>query len=84
MERCQREKKAVEKELEKAQAQKPLDMVQTGENLLELQKRVCIAERARDDALGKLEALTAKTKRLETKYVCTQASFLICVIIFAI
>lgn len=68
MERCQREKKMLEKELEKAQAQKPLELVQTGDSLHELQKRVCVAERARDDALVKLEAVTAKAKRLESKY----------------
>lgn len=69
MERSQREKKAVEKELDKVLAQKPLEMVQTGENLHELQKRVCVAERARDDAHVKLEALRAAKKRLESKYV---------------
>lgn len=57
----------MEKELEKTQAQKPLEIVQTGENLHELQKRVCVAERARDDAQVKVEALTAKTKSLESK-----------------
>lgn len=68
MERCQREKKVVEKELEKTQAQKPLEIVQTGENLHELQKRVCVAERARDDAVVRVEALTAKAKSMESKY----------------
>ena len=67
MERCQREKKMVEKELEKAQAQKPLELVRTGENIHELQKRVCVAERARDDVLVKLESLQAANKRLEMR-----------------
>ena len=57
----------MEKELEKNHAQKPLEIVQTGENLHELQKRVCVAERARDDALVRVEALTAKIKSLESK-----------------
>ena len=57
----------VEKELEKAQAQKPLELVQTGESIHELQKRVCVAERARDDALVKLEAIQAANKRLENQ-----------------
>lgn len=67
LERCQREKKAVEKELEKVLEQKPLEVAQTGENLHELQKRVCVAERARDDTRVKLEALTATNRRLESK-----------------
>lgn len=67
LERCQREKKVAEKELEKAQAQKPLEIVQTGENLHELQKRACVAERARDDAMVRVEALTAKAKTLESR-----------------
>lgn len=68
LERSQREKKSVEKELEKALGQKPLEIVQTGENLHEFHKRVCVAERARDDALVKLEALTAINNRLEATY----------------
>jgi hypothetical protein len=71
LERCQREKKAVEKELEKTQAQKPLEIVQTGENLHEFQKRACVAERARDDAVVRVEALTAKAKSLQAKYVAS-------------
>lgn len=74
LERCQREKKVVEKELEKALAQKPLELIQAGENIHELQKRVCIAERGRDDALVKLEASEAANKRLEKKYVSLKLS----------
>ena len=71
MERSQREKKMVEKELEKTLAQKPLDVAQTGDNIHELQKRVCVAERARDDAQVKLEGVTVKNKMLEAKCVIT-------------
>lgn len=67
MERSQREKKVVEKELEKALAKRPLEIVQTGESLHEFQKRMCVAERAKDDALVKLEAVTAANKRQELK-----------------
>lgn len=69
LERSQREKKVAEKELERVLAQKPLEVAQTGENLHELQKRVCVAERAKDNALVKLEGLTAANKRLESTYV---------------
>ena len=67
LERCQREKKVVEKELEKALAQKPLRLIQAGENIHELQKRICVAERARDDAQVKLEASEAANQRLSTR-----------------
>lgn len=59
LERLQREKKAVEKELEKALSQKPVETARVGESLHELHKRVCIAERARDDALVKFESANA-------------------------
>ena len=57
----------MEKELEGVLQQKPLEVTRTGDNLHELQKRACLAERARDDAHVKLEALTAANKRLESK-----------------
>lgn len=59
----------VEKELEKTLAQKPLDVAQTGDNIHEFQKRVCVAERAKDDAVVKLEGLTVKNRMLEAKCV---------------
>lgn len=69
LERSQRERKTVEKELDKANARKPLEMVQTGENLYELQKRACLAERARDDLHVKVEALNATIKRLKSRLI---------------
>ena len=56
----------VEKELEKALSQKPVETQRTGETLHELHRRVCIAERARDDALLKFESATASLKRAES------------------
>ncbi len=69
LERALREKKAVEKELERAFAQGPLQHSQTGEALHELQSRVCAAERARDDALLQLENEVALRKRAESRSV---------------
>ena len=65
LERVQREKRTVEKELEKALSQKPVETQRTGETLHELHRRVCVAERARDDALLKFESATASLKRAE-------------------
>ena len=63
LERVQRERKVAEKELEKALSQKPMETARTGNSLHELQKRTCIAERARDDALLKLENTNVSLKR---------------------
>lgn len=62
-----REKKAIEKELERATSQGPLEQARAGEALHELQSRVCVAERARDEALRRLEGETATRKRLEAR-----------------
>lgn len=67
METCQREKKAVEKELEKSLAQVPLELKKNEENMHELQKRVILAERLKDDMLLKVEHLEAKVKELELR-----------------
>lgn len=56
----------VEKELEKALSQKPVERARTGETLHELHRRVCVAERARDDALVKFEAASVSLKRVES------------------
>ena len=65
LERVQREKKMVEKELERVTSQKPVETARTGDSLHELHKRVCIAERARDDALVKFENANALLQRAE-------------------
>lgn len=67
-ERTYREKRSLEKELEKALSYKPVELVQTGDSIHELQKRACVAERARDDALVKMESMYATIKRLESRY----------------
>ena len=64
-ERCLREKKMVEKELESINAERPAEIRQTGESMHNLQTRACLAERAKDDALVRLEAQVAQVKRLE-------------------
>ena len=56
----------VEKELERAQSQKPVETARTGDSLHELHKRVCVAERARDDALVKLENVNTMLQRAES------------------
>lgn len=66
LDRLQREKRIAEKELEKALSQKPVETQRTGETLHELHRRVCVAERARDDALLKFEGATASLKRAES------------------
>ena len=73
VERALQEKKMVEKELERAVAQGPLEHTQAGESLYELQKRACMAERARDEATIKLENTVATLRRLEARsvYVCS-------------
>lgn len=65
MESCQREKKLVEKELEKSIAQVPLELKKNEENMHELQKRMILAERLKDDMLLKVEHMEAKIKELE-------------------
>lgn len=67
LERVQREKKAAEKELEKALSQKPIEVTRTGDSLHELQKRACIAERARDDTQVKLDSANVSLKRADLK-----------------
>ncbi len=69
LERALREKKVVERELERAVAHGPLQHTQTGEALHELQTRVCAAERARDNALLKLENEATNRKRVESRLV---------------
>lgn len=63
LERALREKKAVEKELERAIARGPLQHTQT---LHELQSRVCAAERERDSALLRLDNEVTQRKRAES------------------
>lgn len=81
VERALREKKMVEKELERAVAQGPLEHTQAGETLYELQKRACMAERTRDEATIKLENTVATLRRLETRSasVCMSSEiYLVC------
>ena len=75
MERVLREKKKVEKELERTVAQGPLEHAWAGETLHELQTRACVAERARDEAAMKLESTMATLRRLETRFVCVRSTF---------
>ena len=77
MERVLREKKKVEKELERTVAQGPLEHAWAGETLHELQTRTCVAERARDEATMKLESTMATLRRLETRFVCVRSIFCI-------
>lgn len=67
VERAQREKKSVEKELERVLVQGPLEQVRAGDTIHELQSRVCMAERVRDEALVKLESESATRRRLEAR-----------------
>lgn len=55
----------MEKELEKAYAYRPVEIKQTGENMHDLQRRACLAERVREDTLVKFEAQGAQVMRLE-------------------
>lgn len=55
LERAQRQKKTVESELGRVQERLPVEAARTGEALLQLQNRVCEAERAREEAHRKME-----------------------------
>ena len=55
----------MEKELEKSIAQVPLELKKNEENMHELQKRMILAERLKDDMLLKVEHMEAKIKELE-------------------
>lgn len=57
----------MEKELEKAYAQVPLELKKTEESMHELQKRMILAERLKDDTLLKVESLEARIKELEVR-----------------
>ncbi len=65
LESCQREKKLIEKELDKSLAQVPLELKKNEENMHELQKRMILAERLKDDALHKVDSLEARINELE-------------------
>ena len=64
----------VERELEGALAAAPLQHTQTGEALHELQSRVCVAERARDEALLQVKRESAARKRAEARLAGLQHS----------
>ena len=66
-ERAQREKKTVEKELEKMLRHTPQETTQRGEVLHELQTRACAAERARDDVTLKLDGALTSVKSLKVQ-----------------
>lgn len=66
-ERALRDKRAVEKELEKLSRYSPQESTQRGNVLHELQSRVCASDRARDDAVMKLDTALTTIKRLEAK-----------------
>ena len=66
-ERALRDKRAVEKELEKLSRYSPKESTQRGNILHELQSRVCAAERARDNAVMKLDTALTTIKSLEAK-----------------
>jgi len=67
LESCQREKKLAEKELDKSHAQVPLELRKNEENMHELQKRMILAERLKDDMLMKVESLEARIRELELR-----------------
>ena len=66
-ERALREKKTVEKELEKMMRHTPQETTQRGEVLHELQTRACAAERARDDVTLKLDSAWTSVKSLKVQ-----------------
>lgn len=65
--RALRDKRAVEKELEKLSQYSPKDSTERGNVLHELQSRACTAERARDAVAMKLDTAQTTIKRLEAK-----------------
>ncbi len=66
-ERALRDKKAVEKELEKLTKHTPQEMTQRGEVIHELQTKACTAERAKEDISLKLDATLTSLKSLEVR-----------------
>lgn len=68
LERSLREKSAVEKELEKLYQEGPSEIARAGMTFDELQKRSGQAERARDEALRKVDSLNSTLKKMETKH----------------
>ncbi|XP_032229779.2 sodium channel and clathrin linker 1 isoform X2 [Nematostella vectensis] len=68
LERVYREKDAVEKELEKVYQEGPCEIERVGMTFEELQKRVSIAEMARDEASVKTDTLNSVVKRQEHRF----------------
>jgi chromosome segregation ATPase len=68
LERAQREKKTVEKELEKVLQERPGDSFRHSDILQQLQSRVCVAERARNELQLKLDAVTSQCRQKEISW----------------
>ncbi|CAB4001168.1 sodium channel and clathrin linker 1-like [Paramuricea clavata] len=68
LERALREKGAVEKELEKIYQEGPSEITRTGMTFEQLQKKIIIAEKTKEEALQARESLTSLMHKMEKKH----------------
>ncbi|XP_028401902.1 sodium channel and clathrin linker 1-like isoform X2 [Dendronephthya gigantea] len=68
LERALREKGAVEKELEKIYQEGPSEITRTGMTFEQLQKKIIIAEKTKEEALQARESLTSLVHKMEKKH----------------
>ena len=68
LERALREKGAVEKELEKIYQEGPAEITRTGMTFEQLQKKIIVAEKTKEEALQARESLTSLVHKMEKKH----------------